>query len=350
MRLRARVPLTVRGWAVTVVIIGSIALAILFGARSLNAVVAPAVVAIAVAAWQVSDVEFPAITRSSPSIGSVGERHPVEIATHEPLERIAHFADEVSEGLTADGNDQTVPLEHGMTYHIELTERGRFELGPTAVTVRDLLGLAKTTTTYANETSVLVYPRVHPVAMPALQYLAEAANITLERERHEFDRLREYQPTDSLRDIHWKTSAKRPDTDFIVKEFVSVRDRGSVIISGSAADGADDALAEAMASLASAFADAGVSVGVLTPYGKVDPVDKQSHFDRLLTNLALLGPGKAGAKRDIHLIAEEPELESVQIEVEDLEWTFADLQEARRVGAMEPDQELPIATMGEVAD
>lgn len=348
-RLRA-LPLTRRGWAVTGMIVGALILGLLFGARSLNAVVAPAAVAIVVALWRVSDIDFPTITRTWPSVGSVGERHTVDISLNTDLEHIGQITDEVSDGLGAEDNDRAVPLDDGLTYEIELTDRGRYEIGPTSVTVRDILGLAEINTSYSNEGEILVYPKVHPVTTPAMHHLADAADIQLVRERHEFDRLREYQPTDSLRDIHWKTSAKRPDTDFIVKEFVSVRERGSVILSGTAAKGGDDALAEAMASVASALIEAGVNVGVLTPHGRVPPVRNQEQFDQILTNLALMGPGEPWTQAEIHFTAEDDDLTAVEIAIDEISLTFGELLQGGDFGPEHQPEEQPFSTLEGVAD
>lgn len=348
-RLR-NLPLTRRGWTVTAVVVGAVVLALLFGARSLNAVVAPAALAIVVAIWRVSRLDFPTLTRGAPSVGTDGERHEIAINLESSVEQIGWVHDEVSDGLTVVGNEKTVPLEQGITYDLELTGRGRYILGPTRVAVRDILGLAEVTKTYPNRKELLVYPKIHPVTMPALERLAEAANITLSRERHEFDRLREYQPTDALRDIHWKSSAKRPQEDFIVKEFVSVQERGSVVISGAAADDGDDALAEAMASLASALVDAGIEVGVLTAAGKVDPIRNRGQFDRILTNLAVMDAGHPQTQAEIHLSAAEDDVESVEITVNEYEFTFGEFLLGEDIDALEPSQEVPVASIGEVAD
>lgn len=349
-RLYRSLPLTPRGWVLTGVVVAGVVLGLLFGSRSLNAVVAPAVVALAVAVWQVSSVDIPPLRRSNPSVGSRGERHEVRLRFDGEIERFGRITDTIPTGLEAKGNDRVVPLESGLRYELFLAERGRYQLGPASVAVRDLLGLAQRSRDSEGTNEVVVYPRIHPVATPNLRRLAEAANIRLERERHEFDRLREYQPTDSLRDIHWKTSAKRPDADFIVKEFVTERDRGSVMLSGEAAEGADDALAEALASLASALVDHGVRVGILTGNGKVEPIKRSGQFNRILTHLATLGPGRPAVSAEVHLTAESPEVDAVTIKVDDTAFEFGALRGPTHGRSQRPDQPAPAHPTGEVAD
>lgn len=350
MRAHPRIPLTRRGLVLTGVVVVAMLLGWLFGARSLNAIVAPALVALVVAVWRVSRIDPPTLTRTAPSTGTRGERHRVDLTFAGSNERIGHVADAVDDAFEATGNERTVPLEEGLSYAITLADRGLHRLGPATVSIRDLLGLAARRVTLPDRSRVVVHPRVHPVSAPELHQLAEMANITLKRERHEFDRLREYQPEDSLRDIHWKTSAKRADTTFIVKEFVSERGRGSVMLSGESADGADDALAEAMASLASALIDNGVRVGLLTHRGKETPIRTVNQFDRLLTHLAMIGPGRPVTTAEIHLDARSDDLDEVLIEVNGEELTFGDLRRRDRAIPGVPAPEASSVASREVAD
>lgn len=326
MRFRRLPPLTPRGWVVVGLVIGSVVLAWLFGARSLNAVAAPAAVAVVAALWGVSRFDTPTVTRRLDSAGTEGDRVEVEVMVHDAGDRIGRITDHVPTPLEAIGNGRVVSLEDGLCYELELTDRGRYTIGPATVAGRDLLGLVEHRDAVPVKDTITVYPRAHPVSAPDLRRAADLANIRLGRERQEFDRLREYQPTDALRDVHWKTSAKRPDTAFIVKEFVTERDRGSVMLSGEAARGADDALAEALASLASAFLEYGVRVGVVTPDGKVAPVSRNTEFDRLLAHLATMGAGQPRAAAELHLVADSEDLDEVTLEIEDTELAFGELR------------------------
>lgn len=320
-----RAPLTRRGWAVLAVAVGGTVVGILFGTPAINAIVVPAGVALAVAAWQVRDVATPRVERRSPAEGTVGERHRIEIRLVDPPDRLGRVADRVPAPLEAAGHDRPVALADGLTYDLELTTRGVHELGPTTVVVQDLFGLATRTFTVAGTTPVEVRPRVLPLHAGALERLAHLADVTLEPERHEFDRLREYRPTDALRDIHWKTSAKRPDVPFIVKEFVRIREGGSVVLSGEADPGCDGALADAMASVAVAMAEADVRVGLATAAGTVDPIDHPATVDRLLGHLARVGSGAPADRGEIHLRAETNEVSEVTIEVDRSRRTMGDL-------------------------
>lgn len=345
-----RYPLTRRGWVLLAVAIGASALGLVFGARSLNAIVAPIIVAIAVAWWRISRVDTPIITRDAPTSGFQGEKHTVTISIAGGLEYIGHVTDEVGSGLTAADNDRSVPLDGGLSYRVSLVERGRHRIGPATITISDLLGLAQRVVSYSASTELIVYPRIHPIGIPQLLTLARSADLPLDRERHEFDKLREYEPSDSLRDVHWKTSAKRPDHDFIVKEFASNRDRGTVILSGESINGTDDALAEAMASLAAALAEFDVHVGIITTNGQVPPIHRRSQLDQILSNLAGIGPGRAPHRSAIHLIAGSDDVDSVTISVGHEEFTFGDLREGTIPARPLLENSASQTKSGEVAD
>ncbi len=345
-----RLPLTRRGWAVAGMVVLAVSLGWLFGARSLNAVAAPALVALVIAAWQISRLEFPPIVRDAPMLCTRGDEESVSITVQNDIERIGYIADHVPKGISARGNRRLVPLEKGLQYDISLDERGIYWLGPVELSMRDLLGLAERTEMYSIRSEVVVHPELHPIAAPSLDRLARMADIAIERERHEFDRLREYNPTDSLRDIHWKTSAKRMDTEFIVKEFVSERDRGSVMLSGSAAHGADDALADAMASLAAALVNHGVNVGVITGEGRIDPIRRADQFSQILTHLARAGPRSPDAHADIHFHAAVDDVDQVTIEIGDLQIHFGDLRRGEFGGHDAIESETATAGAWEAAD
>lgn len=319
------VTLTRRGWAVLGIALGGGAVGVLFGVPSVNAIIIPAGVALLIAAWQVRSVDLPPLEREAPRFGTIGERRRVRVTLADGPNRLGRIVDRVDDDLGATGNDRAVALDDGLTYEITLDDRGRHELGPTTVVMEDFLGLARQTAHYSARTSVLVRPRVHPIRTPQLERLARLADVKIERERHEFERLREYRPTDSLRDVHWKTSAKRPDVDFIVKEFVRAREGGTVVLSGEASAGGDDALADAMASVGVALAGADVRVGLSTEAGSIDPIDDPTEVDRLLDHLATVGPGDHVPRGDVHFTASDSDVAGVSVEVEQSRFTMEDL-------------------------
>ncbi|MFC6989730.1 DUF58 domain-containing protein [Haloplanus sp. GCM10025708] len=102
-----------------------------------------------------------------------------------------------------------------------------------------------------------------------------------------------------MRDVHWKTSAKRDD--LIVQPFRADRETPTVRLAASADPGRADAMAEATASVGAAFLGDGVSVVVSTPGGRVEA--SPGERDRLLEHLAGVESGPAstdGADVTVH--------------------------------------------------
>jgi uncharacterized protein (DUF58 family) len=110
------------------------------------------------------------------------------------------------------------PLEPGeaarAAYRLPTERRGRFELGPLRVTVSDPFGMASRTTRVLGNEEVIVFPRVHEI-IP----LPEIGGDELDRDMPrahgrldpggEFLNLRDYEPGDDLRRVHWRSTARR---------------------------------------------------------------------------------------------------------------------------------------------
>lgn len=339
--------LTTRGWVVAAVAAAGLVLGLFFGARSLNAVVAPAIVALVFAGWRMRRLHRPSIERIVPDSAMVGDSVEVTLAFDEPVERLGNVHERLDEGIVPEVIDRPVDLGEGIDYTIELERRGRFELGPTTLVVRDVFGLIEQTFEYSTRSSILAYPRIHPVSTDGLDRLAALTNIQLKRERHEFDRLREYRPEDSLRDIHWKSSAKQPNQEFIVKEFIRATEHGSVVLSGEATAEGVDVLAEAFASLSISLLDHGVRLQVHTSDGSVGPIETSSHVSKLLTHLATFGEGTPRERGNVHLEARSDQLEQIHVHVGDEEMTLGSL--LTTADTLAPVEREPIQPM-EVAD
>jgi len=286
--------LTRRGRALVVVVVAGVAMAGLYGPRALNAVVVPSLVALAAGALVVRRTASPDVERVAPDDGFVGEDHTVELRLSADRPYTARVHDAVDDGLDPDGNDVVAtvggdPVEYGVNY----ARRGEHTVGPLTVTARDVLGVAERSFTFHTETTLLVYPTVHDLRGPARTALNGLPQFELTNMRGEFDSLREYRRGDALRDVDWKSSAKHPDGEFIVKEYVDEDDLGSVVVVAEA-DGdpaAADAMAEAAASVAAFLLGAGLTVGVNAPEGVVDPAGGRSQRRRVLELLARTGPG-----------------------------------------------------------
>ncbi|WP_121822883.1 DUF58 domain-containing protein [Halostella salina] len=285
--------LTRRGWAVVGLVAGCLAMATAYGARSLNAVMVPALVALAAAVVQVVRADRPSVRRKVPEGGFVGETRTVTVEVDGEHATAVGLTDRTDAGL----GDRTVEREATVggtvSYDVTLDARGEHRIGPASVTVTDVLGLARRTFDDRDTDTLLAYPPVYGLARGSLPFGAAATAGGRER----FDRLREYERGDARGDIHWKSSAKRPDGDLLVREFAG--DDPDAVRVVAETDGGDraDEMASAAASVALALLDRGVPVAVDAPDGTVDAGDGPDHRTAVLSLLARTGPGTVSPER-----------------------------------------------------
>ncbi|SEO36038.1 Uncharacterized conserved protein, DUF58 family, contains vWF domain [Halorientalis persicus] len=270
------------------VAVGSILMAAASGARALNALAAPALIALLVSAVQVFYAGRPEIDRGDPVPGHPGESRTVELTVDGGA--LARVTDSIPPGVAADGYDRRVTLPATVEYEIELGARGAWDLGPPRVVVTDVLGLFVRAFEPEGTATALVYPPL--VDLREDDAVAHLLGYDTATDRQAFDTIREYAPGDPLRDVHWKSSAKRSDGDLVVKQFVSEQRESTLTIAAGAATGHDDAMASAAASLAVLAMEAGLSVGVTCPAGEVATGRGQAHRQHVLDLLARTGPGQ----------------------------------------------------------
>jgi uncharacterized protein (DUF58 family) len=113
------------------------------------------------------------------------------------------------------------PLPPGETaraaYRLPTTRRGRFRIGPLAVSASDPFGLARRTWTLPTVNEALVCPRVHDILAPRQAGGRQVASIETVQARaqaadgEEFLTLREYEVGDDLRRVHWRSTARVGD-------------------------------------------------------------------------------------------------------------------------------------------
>lgn len=282
--------LTRRGWAVAALAVALLLLARANGARSINAVVAPSLVALAGALLQVHLRDRPAVERNAPATGVVDETLTVELDVPADRPFAATVDDGLGDGVTAEGLPATTTLDGApVRYDARLWQRGERRLGPAEIAVEGLLGLARKTFYYNDIDAVLAYPRTYRLDPPA------GALDALPTSRpfpgaDEFDGLREYERGDSRRSVHWKSSAKRPDEELLVRQYASTEERGALTVGVSPGD-LDDEAAEAAASLATYLLDAGFEVGLVAPEERLDPDAGSHQREAVLAALARLEPG-----------------------------------------------------------
>jgi uncharacterized protein (DUF58 family) len=279
---------TLRGIGTVAVVLAAVGLAWLFGQRSLNAVAVPAVVALLAGVVQVVVADDPTIERDPLRPGFPGETRTVDLEI-EGGSIVVDVVDEVSSGLEADGNETSVSPPTTLTYDLAFLRRGEHTLGPTTVRIRDVFGLFQRTVTVDTTTTVVVYPELYSLGESGQLSKLLARATTSDRE--EFDALREYAPGDSLRDVDWKATAKRPE-ELMVTEFTGREAEGAITIAASATETAVDETAAATASIAVALRKAGIDVDVYTTSGNVSTADRQADQASVLTLLARTAPGQ----------------------------------------------------------
>lgn len=326
--------LTRRGTAVLVGCVLAVGSAALYGPRALNALVVPGVVALVAAYFQVSRAKPPEAVRKTPGDDHVGRGGTVELdfversgvgGTAEPLARpfVGRVTERLPDGVSAeDTTVETVVGSEPVTYEVTYEARGEHALGPATVAARDVLGLLERELETDGTDTVLAYPELFAIARWARRDLRALHETGIHEERSEFDRLREYTDGDSLRDVHWKTTAKRDE--LIVKEFAAEAETEAVTLAAGADAGGADGMASATASLALTLIEDGVPVEVTLPGGSVTAGADRGSRTQLLERLATVGPGRVRTEdADVVVFGTESE---TTITVGDSETTFAELR------------------------
>ncbi len=304
--------LTRRGWGALGVAGGCLAVSLLFGGRdgALNAVVLAMVLVVLAAVVTTRRATPPPVERRLPPDDAVGADGEVVLEFDPDTPVTGVVEDTVADGLDAEGaRRETTIADEPLTYAVRYRERGVHEVGPLSVTAGDVLGLARVRFEYPAVDSLTVYPRVHELRGMTRSRLVALAGDAPDREREEFDRLREYDPGDDLRDVHWRTSAKRPADDLVVKEFLAEDEVDQVSVAVESTGGHADLAAEVAASVAAHLLSAGLEVRLDTPGEQGgDAVAGPAGRRAVLKRLAVFDGGSlpAGARdADVHVDARE---------------------------------------------
>lgn len=277
--------LTRRGRGIAAILTVAAIAAALHGPRGLDAVIVPGLVAFGAAVVQIRQVTFPEVERRLPERGHRGETVTVrlDVDTERPVSGTFH--DQVGEGLEGTGNDREVTLTgDGVEYELVLATRGEGAVGPLSIEVTDVLGLVSKRRRNHDRDGILVRPRVLPLSVRPRETYADEGDMGPERGAFEY--LREYEPGDPLRDIHWKSSAKTTE-GFLVTEFASDDEGDEAVTVGVGASTDDlDPTADAAASLVVFLLDAGLDVGLRTASKTMEPGSGVEHRERILDHLA----------------------------------------------------------------
>lgn len=276
--------LTGRGWAALAVVAVAIVLAWAGGERALNAIAAPTLAAVAFGAVVVWRADPPTVSLDSVDSGSPGDERTLAVSVEGGA--LVSISLALPDGIDGADVDDTVVPADTVERSVTLASRGIYRLAVEDVTQRDPLGFVERRVDVDASDDFVVYPPVSIVDAAALERLLTDDPAS---ERQEFDRLREYVPGDSLRDVHWKSSAKRDD--LLVMEFTQPTRSGSISIVGDAADGHADEMAAATATLAIGALELGLDVAVTVPADSLPAGRGERHRESLLRLLARTDAG-----------------------------------------------------------
>lgn len=277
--------LTRRGQVLAGLVVGLVALGWVYSPGRLNAVVAPALVALVVGAVSVRRAECRVVDVDDPPPTVPGEDRALVVETEG--RGLATLVVDPADGVGIDGNPaRTVSLPETVTWELSPTDRGIYQLDHLAVRVHGPLGLVESRDEQDLGVELAVYPPRQEFERPAV-----AGGSLHPRDRghdQEFDRVREYTPGDPLRRVDWNASARHGDLHVV--EFDRQAGTETLVVGGIAARGTADEMARAVRTLAESGLDAGLDVGVVVPDGRVDPDSGPGHRDRIRRLLAQTGP------------------------------------------------------------
>lgn len=292
---------TRRGWTVIGISLSLLVLGTVLNTARVFALVVPFAVIGLLAYWQVFRLPTPTVSRRGVVDSRAGTTRTVRLEVDGVDSLLGSIHDRVGgDGVAIEG-DSTQPLNGPGTYTYNLSyhNRGAYEIGPTLLTLTDTLGLFRRSETVGKPASVLVYPPIVKLPGQLKQTLTTTDGDTDPLGRTEFDRLREYDRSDALRDIDWKASAKQPDETFIVKEFIGAQRRGvdAITIGIDAETPAEtDTAAAAAASIAAYLLRQDVPVGLQTTTREVPPetgVKQRRAIDERLSRLESPSSGES---------------------------------------------------------
>lgn len=182
------------------------------------------------------------------------------------------------------------------TYRVPTVRRGRHELGPLLAIVSDPLGLARRAWEVVDVTDIIVRPRVHPVLAPRRagggdqDPRAEGARVPAFEPAGEFLALRDYEPGDDPRRVHWRSSARLGE--LVVRQDEAAAPGRVVLLLDTRMSVHDDAsfeiAVEAIASLATRLSQDHAPVEVVTAGGQVLSRPGPGTLELLLDRLAVV--------------------------------------------------------------
>lgn len=143
------------------------------------------------------------------------------------------FIDRVGEHDVVIEAPSIAPAEtRAINYRVTMTSRGVFRVGPLVEEGHDPFDLAARVVDHDLLDEVVVHPVIHDLGMgdgfAAIRQRQTTLNSISDDPLSEFRTLREYQPGDDTRLIHWPSSA-RTDT-LVVRDFLDLRRMARVVL------------------------------------------------------------------------------------------------------------------------
>jgi len=137
--------------------------------------------------------------------------------------------------IQSDAEDMTLTLparsKRDVAHTLSCNYRGVYYIGLQSVEAVDFLGLFRLTRRLKDKTQLVVYPRVVEIAsFPLSMNLLSKSYSRYDVHEEDYSAMsdvRPYQPTDSMKRIHWKLSARR--NSFIVKNYENTALNSAVI-------------------------------------------------------------------------------------------------------------------------
>ncbi len=188
------------------------------------------------------------------------------------------------------------PVQAG--YRVATERRGLRLMGPALLTLTDPCGLVRQTWAVTDATEILVRPRVLAIVPPRRGGGGEPAErasgprVPVVEALGEFLALREYEPGDDPRRVHWRSSARQGE--LLVRVDDAPAPGRTVVLLDTRADRYDEAAfevaIEAVASIAATLRRTHQAVEVVTSGGETMRPGTRSGLEAVLDRLAVLEP------------------------------------------------------------
>jgi uncharacterized repeat protein (TIGR01451 family) len=193
-------------------------------------------------------------------------------------------------------------------YRVRCLERGAYRIGPAQIEGGDPFGFYRSAMDEPARTSLIVYPRLLPLAdlgLPPRNPLGELRARQLLRDPLRTVGVRDYHPDDPLRDVHWSATARTGTLQTRVYESTTSREIAIFLDLDSFErywQGIDDVQVErlisAAATLARAGLDEGFAVGLYVNgapaefehFVRLPPGRSPAQLERIMETLARLTP------------------------------------------------------------